>query len=134
MQRKLKLLFPLVITFSVIFLFYLKRFILLKFYPPVCNLFIFMVFFTSLFGNETVIQKIAKTFNPLNDKEIIYTRNLTYVWCVFLFLNFIMSCFTIFLPDKIWLVYNGCISYILIGLLFGIEYIVRIICRKRNLI
>lgn len=134
MQRKLKLLFPLVITFSVIFLFYLKRFILLKFYPPVCNLFIFMVFFTSLFGKETVIQKIAKTFSPLNDKEIIYTRNLTYVWCVLLFLNFIMSSFTIFLPDKIWLVYNGCISYILIGLLFGIEYIVRIICRKRNLI
>lgn len=135
MQNKLKPLFPIVITFVVIFLFYVKRFVFLKFYPPICNFFIFTVFFCSLFAKETVIQKIAKTLDKsLSNKAMIYTRNLTYVWCVFLFLNFLMSCITIFLTDKIWLAYNGCISYLLIGFLFGVEYIVRIVCRKRNLI
>ena len=126
---------PIVITFCVIFLFYIKRFVVLKFYPPICNFVLFIVFFISLFGRETVIQKFAKLCgDPLEKPALIYTRKVTYVWTGFTFLNFLISVWTIFLPDRIWFLYNGFISYILIGLLFGVEYIIRIVLRKRKLL
>ena len=97
------------------------------------NSFIFMVFFCSLFQKETIIQKFALALNKnLSEKELIYTKNLTYIWCIFLFTNLVISIITIFLSDKIWILYNGFISYVLIGILFAVEYIIRIIFRKRN--
>ncbi|MBQ9245132.1 hypothetical protein IJ182_02565 [bacterium] len=97
------------------------------------NFFIFSVFFASLFQKETIIQKFAKILDGmLTDKTAEYTRKLTYVWCIFLFCNFVFSVITIFLSDKIWILYNGFISYVLIGILFAVEYIIRIIFRKRN--
>lgn len=126
---------PILITFCIIFLFYVKRFVVLKFYPPVCNLFLFLVFFSSLFAKETVIQKFARMCgDPLEKPARDYTRIVTYVWCIFTFLNLLISIWTIFLPDKIWIIYNGFVSYILIGLLFGVEYLIRVILRKRKLI
>lgn len=132
---KLKAFAPIIFTLCIIFLFYIKRVVFLKFYPPICNLFIFIVFFSSLFTKETIIQKFAKACGDKLEKPAwIYTRNLTYIWCIFLFANLLISIWTIFLSDKIWILYNGCISYVLIGLLFGVEYIVRIVMRKRKLI
>ena len=132
---KIKKAVPIIFSPGIIFLFYLKRFVFLKFYPPLCNFFVFMVFFSSLFAKETIIQKIARAYGDKLDKPAwIYTRRVTYVWCCLTFFNFVVSIWTIFLSDKIWIIFNGCISYILIGLLFIVEYIVRIILRKRNLI
>ena len=132
---KFKSVIPLLITFCVIFLFYIKRFVFLKFYPPVCNLFVFIVFFSSLFAKETIIQKIARAYgDKLEKPAFIYTRRVTYAWCILTFFNFVVSIWTIFLSDKIWLLFNGCICYVLIGLLFIIEYIIRITLRKRGLI
>lgn len=135
MNKKIKLFIPFIFTVSVVILFYIKRIVVLKFYPPICNLFIFIVFFSSLFMKETVIQKAAKVMDgELTDKVREYTRKLTYIWCVFTFLNFIISVVTIFMPDKYWIWYNGFISYILVGVMFIAEYIVRITLRKRNLL
>lgn len=132
---KIKRTIPVFITVSVFVLFYIKRFIFLKFYPPVCNLFVFLVFFISLFKKETIIQKIAKALDgELSKNQITYTRYVTYAWCILTFFNFVISIWTIFLSDKIWLLFNCCISYILIGLLFIIEYLIRIILRKKGLI
>ena len=121
---KFKKALPILFTFCVILLFYFKRFIFLKFYPPLCNFVMFMVFFTSLFAKETIIQKIARAYGDKLDKPAwIYTRRVTYAWCILTFFNFAISVWTIFLSDKIWIIYNGCICYILIGLLFLVEYI-----------
>ena len=134
-MNKLKPFLSILITLCVVLVFYIKRFIFLKFYPPLCNGFVFFVFFISLFTKETVIQKIAKACGDRLDKPAwIYTRNLTYIWCFFMFINFLISIWTIFQSDKIWILYNGCISYILIGALLGGEYVIRTIFRKRNLI
>lgn len=134
-MNKLKPFLSILITLCVVLVFYIKRFIFLKFYPPLCNGFVFIVFFISLFTKETVIQKIAKACGDRLDKPAwIYTRNLTYIWCFFMFINFLISIWTIFQSDKIWILYNGCISYILIGALLGGEYVIRTIFRKRNLI
>lgn len=133
MAKQVKFLIPILFTFSLIILFYFKRIIAIKFYPPLMNSFIFMVFFASLFKEETIIQKFAKLMDgELNDKIRLYTRNLTYIWCIFLFLNLCFSIITIFMSDKIWLIYNGFLSYILIGLMFVIEYPIRMNYRRRN--
>ena len=125
---------PFIFTICLFVLFYFKRFFVIKFYPPIMNLIIFLIFFTSLFAQETIIQKFAKMWSkkPLHQLELTYTKKLTYVWCVFLFLNFIISIITIFLDDKIWMFYNCFLSYFFIGLIFIIEYIVRLAFRKRH--
>lgn len=134
-MQKLKPLAPIFFMLCIIFLFYIKRFAVLKFYPPICNLFIFGVFFGSLFTKETVIQKFAKACQgELKKTTLDYTRKVTYIWCLFTFLNFLISVWTIFLSDNIWMIYNGFISYMLVGIVFGVEYIVRTVLRKRNLI
>lgn len=95
------------------------------------NFIIFLIFFSSIFTQETVIQKIAKLTEGVLDNDVkIYTRKLTYVWTIFLFINFIISLLTFFLSDKIWIIYNGFISYFLIGLLFITEYLYRVIFKR----
>ena len=95
------------------------------------NFIIFLIFFSSIFTQETVIQKIAKLTDGVLDNDVkIYTRKLTYVWTIFLFINFIISLLTLFLSDKIWIIYNGFISYFLIGLLFITEYLYRVIFKR----
>lgn len=132
---KIKRILPILFTLLIVFLFYIKRIVILKFYPPICNCFIFLIFFISLFTKETVIQKIARmSGEKMTDGILNYTRKVTYVWCIFTFINLIISVWTIFLPDNIWILYNGIISYVLIGIIFGVEYIIRTIFRKRNII
>ena len=124
---------PFIFTICIFVLFYFKRFFVLRFYPPIMNFLIFMVFFSSLFGKETIIQRFARMSKKnLEFCELVYTKNLTYIWCIFLFLNFLVSVITIFLSDKIWMFYNCFLSYFLVGTLFIIEYIVRVIFRKRH--
>ena len=103
-----------------------------KFYPPIMNFCIFSIFFFSLFQKYTVIQKLALKMEPdITDVTLKYTRNLTYIWAIFTFLNFLVSIYTIFLPKEIWALYNGFISYFLVGFIFIIEYIVRINFKRK---
>ncbi len=130
---KLKFIFPFIITLMVILLFHFTQIYLVKFYPVAANLTAFLVFFISSFSKETVIQKFAKKLEGgvLDDFTRIYTRNLTYVWCAVTFLNLVISIVTVFLPEKWWALYNGCISYFAIGMVFVVEYIVRVVLRKK---
>ena len=125
--RTIKALAPFIGMFVVIGLFHFTDFILLKYYPPVMNFCLFFIFFSSLFQKRTVIQKIALASDPDSNEAVMnYTRNLTYIWAVFTFLNFLVSVGTVFMSEKIWALYNGFISYLLVGIIFIIEYIVRI--------
>lgn len=104
----------------------------IKWYPVVINFSIFMIFFVSSFAKETVIQKFAKLVEPdIKPKALEYTRKLTYVWALFTFLNFLISLGTIFLSQRTWEIYNGIISYILVGIFFAIEYIIRVRFKKK---
>lgn len=131
--KKIKPLLPFVGTVFIVCLFHFSKVYVLKFYPVIVNSFIFCVFFSSLFCKETIIQKIARKMEgkELSDFTKKYTKILTYVWCVFLFVNLMISIATVFMSDKIWALYNACISYIALGVMFGVEYIVRIIMRAK---
>lgn len=128
--KKLKAIIPVLGTVCVVLLFHFSKIYALKFYPVIVNSFIFCVFFSSVFCEETIIQKIAKKMDgELTDFSRNYTRKLTYVWCIFLFVNLSISFATVFMSPKVWELYNACISYIALGVMFGVEYIVRIILR-----
>ena len=133
MAKKIKFFLPLIFTFFLFIIFYFKRFFIIKIYPPTMNLFIFLIFFSSMFCNETIIQKMARMWEGnLEEKALIYTRKLTGIWCIFLFFNFLISLTTVFMSDKIWFIYNGFISYFLVGSLFIIEYCYRFFYKRRN--
>ena len=123
-RKIIKALAPFIGMFAVIGIFHFTDF---KYYPPVMNFCLFMIFFSSLFQERTVIQKIALASDPNSNEAVMkYTKNLTYIWAVFTFLNFLVSVGTVFMSEKIWALYNGFISYLLVGIIFIIEYIVRI--------
>ena len=130
--KKLKPLIPFFGTIFIVLLFHFSKMYALKFYPVIMNTFIFCIFFSSLFCKETVIQKVAKRMDgELTDFSRNYTRKLTYVWCVFMFINLSISVATVFMSAKVWELYNACISYVALGIMFGVEYIVRIILRAK---
>ena len=132
-MKKIKPALPILISLCVVLLFWLKRFVVLKFYPPLVNFIIFLIFFTSLFTKETIIQKFVRlSGESLDEPALTYTRNVTYLWCGFLFLNMLITIWTVFLSDEIWIFYNGFLSYFLTGLLFLAEYIFRIFFKKRH--
>ena len=129
----MRMIFPIIFTFIIIGLFHFTGLIALKYYPAAINLAIFTIFFSSTFTEETVIQKFAKIMEGKELPDIVkdYTRKLTYVWCVFLMFNFTVSFATIFMSSKVWTIYNGCISYHLTGLLFAIEYLIRLRFKRK---
>lgn len=131
---KMRFIFPFLVTLLVIIVFHYTNVFAVKFYPVGANFTIFLIFLTSSFAKETVIQKFAKALektDKLDDFTENYTRKLTYCWAVFTFFNFLVSIFTLFLSEKWWALYNGVISYALIGTFFAVEYIVRVILRKK---
>lgn len=130
---KFKFLLPFLLTLTVIVIFHYTQFFAVKLYPVMANLTVFLVFFISVFSKETVIQKFARALEgkELDDFTRIYTRRLTYVWCVFMFTNLTISIVSVFLSEHFWAIYNGCISYIAIGTMFAVEYIIRIVLRNK---
>lgn len=131
--KVVKAIVPVIFTLSVILLFKITGLSSLKIYPPLMNFLFFAVFFVSLFSKETVIQRIARKMDgKLEEPVWTYTKNLTYIWVIFLFVNFSVSVVSMFLSDNFWLLYNGFISYFLVGMMFIVEYPVRKSFKKRH--
>ncbi len=98
-------------------------------YPVLDNSVLFTVFASSLFGNQTIVEKIARLKDArFTDQQIPYTRKVTIAWAIFFLLNGCIALLTVFIDDKAyWALYNGAISYVLMGLMFAGE----LYCRKR---
>lgn len=124
--------------------FVFNKKIFLKLYSVVISATMLFVFGSSLFFKPNIIFRFA----CLGDKSVkgssfepqvnSYCKKVTVVWCVFFVLNGSVSAFTALhdfgsdaLNDKIWSVYNGGISYILMGLLFAVEFFVRKMVDKK---
>lgn len=100
---------------------------LLLYYPVAVNMLFFIVFFHSLTQPQTIIEKFARIRHfELSLKVIQYTRRVTLCWCVFFVLNGSLALLTC-LSNNIswWTLYNGLISYILIAMLMGGEWLIR---------
>lgn len=95
----------------------------LRYYPVLISITMLVLFAGSLRWPPTVIERIARIENggELDAREIRYTRRLTQIWCGFFAFNGAMALLTAWQPSvTYWAIYNGLISYLLMGvLLFG---------------
>jgi len=104
------------------------------FYPVVMSLAIaFLMGFTLLYP-PSLIERFARLLEPdLDVSGVRYTRKVTVMWMIFGCANATISLVTVFLNNRaIWTLYNGCVSYILMGLLMAGEYAVRRYCKAKN--
>ena len=110
----------------------------LKLYSVVINLTLLFVFSSTLFIKPNIIFRFA----TLADKKILgstyenqvknYCRNVTLVWCCFFIINGSIAAYTTFFCSReVWAIYNGGISYALMGTLFAVEFIIRKIVDSR---
>lgn len=124
-----------------LFCFFTGKEFFLKLYSVVINATLLVVFGSTLFLEPNIIFRFA----TLADKSIsgssyenqvkLYCRNVTIVWCCFFILNGTTAVITTFADKlfnlsseearKVWAVYNGGISYVLMGTLFVVEFIIR---------
>ena len=131
-MSRFKFAIPIFIMLLVILIFHYTNWIVAKYYPVIVNFVLFCIFFGSTFSEETVIQKMAKLMEPnIKPKALEYTRKLTYIWSIFMLANFFISLATVFMSEKVWAIYNGFLSYMLVGVFFIIEYMVRINFKKK---
>lgn len=99
----------------------------LKLYPVLVNAVMLVVFAASLRFPPSAVERIARLREPaLPAHAILYTRNVTVVWCGFFIVNGGIALATaLFASDGVWALYNGLIAYVLMGLLFAGEWLVR---------
>ncbi len=100
---------------------------LLHWYPVLINSLLMLVFLASTVKGQPIIERLARLQEPnLTPRGVAYTRKVTWVWIIFFAVNAtIAAALTLWAPRNWWLLYNGFIAYFLIGLMFGIEWLVR---------
>ena len=103
------------------------------YYPIVVNVLMFTLFAQSLWQKESMIERFARLQDPeLPDYAINYTRNVTKVWCVFFIINGSISYATTLMSLDVWTLYNGLLSYLFAGVLFALEFIIRLIVKRKH--
>ena len=100
----------------------------LLWYPVFCNLLMLGIFAHSLlFQSQSIIERLARIREPdLPESGVAYTRRVTQVWCGFFLVNGLIAAATVLHGDlDLWTLYNGLLSYLLMGLLLAVEWLVR---------
>lgn len=100
----------------------------LKLYPVLVNAVLLATFGYSLWTPQSVVERLARLREPdFPPAAVRYTRRVTQVWCVFFILNGGIALATaLWASEAVWSLYTGVIAYVLMALLFGGEYLVRL--------
>ena len=98
----------------------------LLFYPVLMNA-LGLVLFAGSLRTRPIIERFARMKHPnLPPEGVRWCRKVTVVWCVFFVLNGSAALATVLSGDRdLWTLYNGFVSYLLIGLLFAGEWLLR---------
>lgn len=104
----------------------------LLYYPVAVSTIMLMLFSYSLINPPTIVERLARLSEPnLDDNGKRYTKHVTKVWCLFFIINGLIALFTCIYGDlKLWTLYNGAISYVLMAILMSGEWLVRKRVRK----
>ncbi len=99
----------------------------LRAYPILISLTLASVFAYSLLRPPTIIEQIARMRRPRMPPRIVaYLRNVTIVWTGFFLLNAAISTATVVSGSiKLWTLYNGFVSYLIIGAILAGELLLR---------
>lgn len=100
---------------------------LLRLYPAAMAFGVLALFALTLSHPPSMIERFARLRQPnLPPEGVAYTRRVTIVWCGFLTLNGLFATWTAFYASReVWLLYNGLLIYVLMGLLFVGEWLYR---------
>ena len=96
-------------------------------YPVLMSVAMLAAFALSLARPPSMIERFARVLGPdLPEAGVRYTRTVTWVWCGFFVINAVVALWTALASSlETWALYNGLISYALMGLLLGGEFLVR---------
>jgi uncharacterized membrane protein len=99
----------------------------LKLYPVLVNGALLAAFGASLLSGPSMIERFARLREPdLPAAAVGYTRRVTQAWCLFFLVNGgIALGLALDAPEALWSLYTGVVSYGLMGLMFGGEYLLR---------
>lgn len=105
-----------------------------RLYPVFMNVAMLAAFASTLWNPPSMAERFARILEPdLPESGVRYTRKVTIAWIAFFAVNGTIALWSVLQPGwSVWLLYNGLISYIAAGLLFGIEYLVRQRVRRRS--
>lgn len=88
----------------------------------------------TLFYPPSAIERLARAMGmPVDSAGERYTRGVTRLWVGFFILNAGVACYTALATSTAaWSLYNGLISYLIIGVLLGAEYLYRGYYRRQQ--
>jgi uncharacterized membrane protein len=95
--------------------------------PALINGVLLLSFVRTLVVPPSMGERLARRRRPeLSAEDVAYCRRVTEVWCVFFVAN---GAFSVWLAARgaleTWTVYNGLVSYVLVGVLFVGEMVYR---------
>lgn len=104
------------------------------YYPILVNLGLLVVFASSLIQPPSIIERFATlSRGPLPPEGQRYCRRVCFAWVIFFIVNGVIAYDSLHRSLGWWGLYNGCISYILMGTLFACEYLIRLRVVKKTL-
>lgn len=106
-------------------MYLLKANVWFRLYPVVMVAVFLSLFAASLFRTPLVERFAVAMGERLDERGHAYCRGVTVAWTVFLSLHLAVTVVTVFLSLEAWALYNGCLAYVLMGLMFAGEYLVR---------
>ena len=100
----------------------------LKLYPVLVSAMFLAAFGYSLAYPPSMVERFARLREPdFPPEAVAYTRRVTQVWCGFFVVNGLLALGTaLWASEAAWSLYTGVIAYLLMGVLFGVEYLVRL--------
>ena len=110
----------------------------IKLYPVLMNVIFLFTFGSTLFLPPNICFRFAclaqKNLSQSHISRRVekYCFKVTVIWCVFFILNGAAALYTVFSKsDKMWSIYNGGIAYALMGVLFAVEFLVRMVVNSK---
>jgi uncharacterized membrane protein len=117
-----------------------KSSLTLKIYPALADLVYFVIMVTSILIPPPEVFYFINMFDKTIKNHIEpafferYCRKAAIVWCVFFVFDGAVALVTVFLgSDIVWGIYNGGITYVLMGLIFVGEYFILKMIEKKSL-
>lgn len=106
---------------------------MLLYYPVLVNAILFALFAGSLRSDEPLLLRIVRARGiAISSHGPRYLTRLTAFWCGFFVINGMIALWTTTASMEIWTIYNGMISYLLVGALILGEWAFRRHYKKRH--
>jgi len=113
--------------------FLLRAHQLLLWYPVAVSLVMLLLFGGSLFSTMPLVERLARLREPqLPPEGVRWTRRVTQIWCLFFIFNGSVATVTCLVGNlHWWTLWNGIISYLLMGSVMATEWLLRQRMKRR---